>query len=626
MRIVSFYIAFFSSCLAVTVFAPTASAVVPSEQLLPAGTKGFVSIPNLELLETQFNETQLGQLMADPIMKGFSQDFKRQLRAKWKKAHSPLGITWDDMRNVPSGEIGMARILLSKDKVSTVIIADVSEKMDAAKKLLADVEANMAKLKAKKDTVRIGDFDVTTYTHTQGPDEGATVAYFIHPEHHQMVVADDLEATRNIIPRFAEPGTDSLAGVKSYQITKQRVATAQGDLTPHLQWFVDPFGFVEAQRASNQDSAADKKTDVYEILKNQGFTAIQGIGGLVTFSHGDRDIEHRTMIYAPPPYKLAMRMIKLFDRPNHQPPNWIPRELASFVSVNADLRNGFEHSETLVDEYAGDKGVFDDIIDSLKNDPAGPKVDIRAELVDHLAEHVMVLTDYQLPLTLESERVLACIELTKVAPVVAAIDKIMKNDPNAKRTTINGHRVWQVLPEEAGEDDFEFEFEFEGDELDVDIPDAAEEKKDLPASIITVAHGHLIVGTHLDLLRRVLTQIDKRRTLAASIDYQIVQEEMQKLGATQDSCQYFSRTDEEYRATYELIKQGRMPEGKTVLARLLNALYDDDDDDETLREQQIDGSKLPPYQAVRRYLGPAGLFVISEEDGWMATGCLLRTN
>ncbi|MFP6659461.1 MAG: hypothetical protein VB853_14860, partial [Pirellulales bacterium] len=156
--------------------------------------------------------------------------------------------------------------------------------------------------------------------------------------------------------------------------------------------------------------------------------------------------------------------------------------------------------------------------------------------------------------------------------------------------------------------------------------DAAEDEKDLPASIITVAHGHLIVGTHLDLLRRVLTQIDKRRTLAASIDYQIVQEEMQKLGATQDSCQYFSRTDEEYRATYELIKQGRMPEGKTVLARLLNALYDDDDDDETLREQQIDGSKLPPYQAVRRYLGPAGLFVISEEDGWMATGCLLRTN
>lgn len=626
MRIASLPIAFLSLFLSSAILLQSASAVVPAEQLLPASTKGFISVPDLDLLETQFNKTQLGQLMADPIMKDFSEDFKRQLRAKWEKAHSPLGITWEDMRKVPSGEVGMARILLSKDNAAIVIIADVSEKMDAANKLLADVDADMTKQKAKKEVIKAGEFDLTTYTHTQGPDKGATATYFIHPDHHQMVVADDLETAKNIIDRFAEPGADNLASVKAYQVSKKRVATAQGELVAHAQWFVEPFGFIEAQRIANPDDVPDKKTDLIEILKNQGFTAITGVGGLVTFSHGDRDIEHRTMIYAPPPYKLAMRMMKFYNRPNHQPPTWIPRELASFVSANPNMKDGFEYASTLVDEYAGDVGVFEDILDSLKNDPAGPKVDVRKEIVAHLAEHMMVLTDYQVPITPESERMLACIELTNAAPVVNAVDKIMKNDPNAKRITINGHRVWQVLPEEEGPEDFELDFQFEEDDLDIPIPDAADEKKDLPASVVTVAHGHLIVGTHLDLLKKLLTKIDKRRTLAASIDFKIVQEELQKLGATQDSCQYFSRTDEEYRATYELIKQGRMPEGKTMMAQLLNSLFDEDDDDETLRKQQIDGSKLPPYQAVRRYLGPAGLFVISEENGWIATGCLLRTN
>ena len=42
-----------------------------------------------------------------------------------------------------------------------------------------------------------------------------------------------------------------------------------------------------------------------------------------------------------------------------------------------------------------------------------------------------------------------------------------------------------------------------------------------------------------------------------------------------------------------------------------------------LREQQIDGTELPDYDAVRRYLGPAGFYIRTLEDGWMATGALL---
>ncbi len=42
------------------------------------------------------------------------------------------------------------------------------------------------------------------------------------------------------------------------------------------------------------------------------------------------------------------------------------------------------------------------------------------------------------------------------------------------------------------------------------------------------------------------------------------------------------------------------------------------------RAQKIDGSQLPEYQVVRRYLGPAGLQVTSEPDGWFFKGFTLN--
>ena len=37
----------------------------------------------------------------------------------------------------------------------------------------------------------------------------------------------------------------------------------------------------------------------------------------------------------------------------------------------------------------------------------------------------------------------------------------------------------------------------------------------------------------------------------------------------------------------------------------------------------IDASKAPPFDFVRRYLGPAGLFATAEEDGWFFKGFTL---
>jgi hypothetical protein len=42
-----------------------------------------------------------------------------------------------------------------------------------------------------------------------------------------------------------------------------------------------------------------------------------------------------------------------------------------------------------------------------------------------------------------------------------------------------------------------------------------------------------------------------------------------------------------------------------------------------VRKQRIDGSTLPNFEALRRYLGPAGRVLRSEPNGWFFTAAVL---
>ena len=59
-----------------------AMAVMPAAQVLPDTTRGFVSIPDFYRLQDDFDKTQIGQLLLDPVMEPFSKDLKRQLKEK----------------------------------------------------------------------------------------------------------------------------------------------------------------------------------------------------------------------------------------------------------------------------------------------------------------------------------------------------------------------------------------------------------------------------------------------------------------------------------------------------------------------------------------------------------------
>jgi hypothetical protein len=650
-----FVVGCFSPALLVVAMSARAWAVHPSELLLPATTKGFISTHDVDEVRNKFNETQLGEMVADPLMKPFIDDLKQQIKAKLEKAGKRLGIKWDDMEGVYGGEVAGALIQPDpKDKMShaTALIVDITGKKKEADELLKKIDENQKINKAKKGLIKEGTVQIITYEQPLAPGEKVPERSYLFVAGDQLIVTDHEATIRGIVHRLDGNAKDTLASVLAFGETLKRCQTASPNERYHVRWFVEPFGYAEASRAA-QGGKKKRGTDLLKIVQTQGFNAIQGVGGHVFFATNNTEVLHRTFVFAPAvnkggnyvaqKYNLAMRMLDFPNsaNPNQlEPPVWALPDVATYLSFNWKMREAFDYSETLVDAVIGDKGAFKEIWLSLKSDVNGPQIDIYKELLEHLGTRFTLLSDVKLPVDLKSERLLSVVELKgpgSAEIVTKTLEKAFKKDPQARRRTYKNNVIWEITQDDSlAEEETELMIEGVGF-VSAEAPTAkdaakgkdekAQEKEEdetkLPNMALTVFLDHLIVATHVDFIQDFIAfQGGNGAGLAQADDYQRVRAELNVLGSNLNSFLFFSRTDESYRATYELMKDNKLPQAETMLARLLNGLFGKEEG--VIRQQEIDGSKLPDFEQVKKYLGPGGLYTQSEDAGWWVVGCLLK--
>ena len=679
-----------------------ALAVTPSEQLLPATTRGYLSIADLDRLRANFGNTQLGQLVSDEQMQPFADSFADQIRERFDKSGRDIALTWEDIENVHSGEVAIAllqpgsiRIAQSDDSYAMAVLVDSSTRTTEAFELLKKVDANLKSRKAKLTVETIGNHKLNVYKLPRVKLNAREVATSLADG--QLIICSHLDTARGMLnrlndeqvandalPKVAGKAFDNIKAVgldlatiasissvdlatrakidepmakkvsmnarrllrlsdlPSFTYVMSSVEEASSDREPDLRWFAEPFGLVNVVRASNRarnEHAVRKRAqDNVKIMASQGFDAIQGVGGHVNLMTEDHEALHRTQVYAPGEkgatlkYRLAANMLRFPNGDPLSPQKFVPDDVGTYASVNWKMKEAFGFVDTLVDALAGAEGFFDDFLAGLKDDPNGPQVNIEKDFVAHLAERATMISDHVLPITTQSERMLGAIEITDANAVRKFLALALDKDPNAKKHVVEGLPVWEMV---TGEDD-------EEEELDVaDLPgfdaapgaDEEEEEGDderlLRNSALAVVGGsendapHLLVSNNLEFLTKVMRTLNdpEAKTLTDAVDYRAVMQALTKVGAGVDSARKFSRTDLDIRPTYELIRQGKMPESQTFLGRILNRLLGPE---EGLREQRIDGRKLPEFDLVKRYLGPNGLYVRSHDDGWLVTGLVLK--
>jgi hypothetical protein len=599
-----------------------ARAVDPSETLLPATTKAFVSVTNYDQLSEQWAKTQLGQLAEDPVMKPFADDLRAQLTERLFDLRRRLGLTLDDLSGVAAGEVSVSLNQVGDDQTAVVLLVDVTGRLQEAQGLLDTVSRNMAQEKAKERRVRVGEAPGRLYDLPpleQGGQQQQTI-YVL--KGNLLAASDNVDVMVGVLARVDGKSDETLADLQPFRQTMARCEKDAGQTAPHVRWFVDPFGYAQATRAATPEEERSQGKTTMEQLEAAGFDAIQGMGGFVDLAVDGYEALHRTAVYAPKPHEKSMKMLVLPNTAVPPPPAWIPRDVATYTVLSCDLLNAFDHFGPLFDQVAGDgdPGVWEDMLESMRTQEDGPLIDLRKELFQFQDNQAIMVTDYVAPITPTSERTLYAIRVSDVDAVAKAMKKTQSIRKDVRRHEFKGHVIWEEIPiEERSVQEIDFGPRLGFDDEEEELQDEAPR---LPNMSITVAHGYWLIASHYDFLLRFLEPIDQRQAFGRSIDYRIV-ESMLKRMAPPELCVFgFSRTDEEYRPSYELMRQGKMPQSEGMLVQVLNTLLAPDQKG-AARKQEIDGSKAPDYDSVRRYLGPAGTFAVSEEDGWFFKGLML---
>lgn len=623
-----------------------AEAVQPGEYLLPDTTQGFIAITNVDTLIENYNKTQLGKLTADPKMEEFTKDVRRQFENRWSAVHARLGLTLDDLKEVPGGEVCVALIEPSENVSALAIVVDVTGRLTKAHELLERVTKNLLEQGGKRTTLKkeecpepVIQFEMPIPAEEQEAEgsklSGARLSessaasakekpkprmsYYVLTGN-TLVAADNLDVLSGILGHLAGKKGGTLSDVEGFKKVLERCKTDIPGVTPQIRWFIHPLGYAAAARASQPQQLRRRGKSLLEVMRNQGVGAIQGVGGYASFSSEGFDLVHRTSVYAPLPYKNAMKMMVLLNGPDYTPQKWVPREIATYSTLYFDILNAFDNFGPLFNELFGESesGAWDDVLDGLKTAPNGPQLDLREELIKYLGHRVSLVTDYELPITTASERLLFAIETTNEEAMANGLKKWFANESTAKRREIDGHVIWEIVESEGPE--------MEGPEVSLgDVPDLAPIRKKakqqnlMPHLAATVADGHLFIASHMDFLLKVLRSKD---SLVKDVDYQLVNQTINQMNPQEKCARIFSRTDEEYRPTYEMVKQNKMPESESMLGHLLNTLFGEGKKG-AVRQQRIDGSKLPDYEVVRHYLGPAGMQITAEKDGWFLKGFTL---
>lgn len=622
---------------------PLATAAPPAAELLPIDTVGCFTIDNTPDFLDRWSRTQFGKLAADPMMRPFRDQIEKRFNGRFGGIEERLGVTLDDLRSTAAGEATIAMVATG-DKQQPghiAVIIDATGREAEVEAVLGKIDKRLVERGATRGETPDG---LTTYR--LPPDEKAdlperTAAVFHAVE--RLVVAEDAQLAGEILTRV-RGGSDgqTLSEREAYAETQRRARLSAGSAETHLKWFIDPFEYNRAALEPVQPGDLPEKKDMVETLAGQGFDAIRGVGGLVAVAASpSHDFEHHTFASAPPKrgskeqpaaekYDLAMRML---DLPNDAEPLsgsappvelWAPRQVATYKLVHLKLKNAFEHLDTLFDAVAGYSDAFEKMLAGFEKDPYGPKINIREEVIPYLGERVVIMTDYTLPITPDCERYLIAVDVTDLEALRSPIDRWLEND-GAERKELDGVPYWEMVPqEELLVDDSELDL-LELDEPDPRPAKAERNERVLRRAAVCLHKGRLVIGSDADFLRQALFGVAAGESLAESYDLRAAIESLASLAPGERCAWNFTRNDESLRPTYELLREGRMPEAQTFFGRFLNRVLTTDEEREfdAVREQKVDGSTLPSFELARRYFGPSARSVRNEDDGWLITGVVL---
>ncbi len=558
----------------------------PSACLLPEDTLVFVSALDVPDMKDRFSRTTIAGLFNDSALQPVVADILGALDKRTAPLRESVGLTTDDLLNLPQGELTFALIPREEGKPSPVVLIDTGKNVGDAGLLIRALVQRIEEAGNTRREQEVLDTPITVFESVGRNQED--VAFF--KRENTLVWSNDIAVLEKVLTIWNGEGEATLAARDDFSQIMQR--SRRHNPKPQLMWYVNPMAIFEDSARGRMEMQV-----ALMMVPALGLDGIKAVGGAVELDAGPYDSLWHAHLVLDKPRKGVVAMVQP-KKGKMAPPDWVPADASDFITVHWDLPTTIDELRTIYDTIRGEGGL-DEFIATRMSGPLG--VDLIEEVMPALTGRVTFMRWIEKPIPeRNSEGGLLAVELLPEAAAGELLRHVVqKHAARFMRREFSGIVYYEMIRPDPP----------------VDQP----QRRRRPTSpCVGILDDTLIIADREALFKTVaMTQAGGMKRLSEAKDFETMMAEMGQLTGGSDPVMVrFQRPAERTEAWYEPIRQQKQAEEADRPRRARGPFGG--------LERTLRNHTLPPFDALRKYFPPGGAVLIDDDAGLHYTGFTLK--
>ncbi len=556
--------------------------------LLPAETLAYIRVANMPELVEKFGNTAMGRIAADQQVQPFVGDLYRSAAEAFQVIEDRVGVPLHELLAIPQGELCLALVAAEEGTPQPVVFFDVGDHLFAAEQVIESAETALAAQGATRTTKSVAETEIVI--HTMAGDRQRRFAYFVRDG--VIGLSSDEDMLAQVLGVWNGDEVNSLADNRTFTAIMKRSVGFKEE-PPQITWYVDPFSLAKRVTRGNFSAQAG-----ISLLSGLGLNGVKAIGGSLILATDEFDGIFHVHAMLENPRNGALKMIA-FEAGEVTPEPWVPKDAASYTSLNWNVDKTYSELTRLYDTFRGEDAWKNQVLQQLRK---SLDVDLEKDIIDQLEGRATLVQWMQRPARINSRSMLVAFKLKNPDQARGTLDRVAaKFSERLARKTFGGATYYQTVAGGRGRNG---------------QPDA--EIVRVPTPCLAVLGDYLIMTDNEKLFEQVvITKSDASLSLANELDYKLIASKIQRQqGETKAGMISFHRPEEAFRTMYELATASST-QSRLATAAENNGVF-------RALSGALTNNPLPPFAVVARYLAPGGALVTDDETGIHYTAFTLR--
>ncbi len=609
----------FKVILLLTATCGSAVAERPSAmKLFPEETVVFVRLKNAHEFGEKFQETSLGRMIQDPQLKPFVDSLYGKAGDLYAQhAQEKVGINWEDLKNLPKGEVAFGVIAQDRRRPALLLIVDQGDEVSVADKLVDKVLDYAEKNGEEFSTEKIDDVEITVVRDKNRQNR----MFGVFERDNTIVASTDANVLKNVLWHWDHAGESAPNAVAAEKPAEPadggdkpdkpkeefvptrtlaentRFATIvkecrrQQDPPPHLLFFADPISL--ARNIGRQNGGMQMALAMMPML---GIDGLSGLGGAITYATNEYDNLTQIHVLLENP-RSGILQLPAFESGDTTPQTFVPKAIESYIAWNLNLRTTYDRAMALAERFGG-KEAADRFVKDKLSDKLG--IDAPTQIIDNMKGRFSWMIGYDRPARVQGRQQVLAAELKDEKAGADALKTVVEKYPELFEEKHFGKvTYYAILPGRLK-----------------DLP--PEERPANP--FVAITDGYLFIGTSDQIFEQCIAAQDGTADrLVDSDDYQRATAVLGRETAGKTPVLFSTtRFEETIRQWYDVLTSPKTRDqleehkGKNpILAALA----------ETLEQ-----NKLPPFDVLLPYFAPSGGILYDTENGYHGISFQLRNS